>query len=230
VKALRIIVPVLFLSVRAFCSEPEIELSGVLSADGRTKLAFTDHSAGTTRWVEVGGSFAGYTVTGYDAKEETARLTKNETQLRLHLVSAKFQTSPAELSPEIRQAIMENLRQIVAAANRCYLENARTSARLTDLVGPEKYLKELKVADGENYGSLLLLVSARTFSVTTTDGVVVTYEPGDPAPILRECIIRPGDTLFKIARDSGLTVAQLIELNPGVNPPQIKVGQKLRLK
>jgi len=230
VKACYTVLPILLLSVRALCSEPGIELSGVLSSNGRIQLAFTEQSTGTTHWVEIGGNFDGYIVTDYDPKTEIARLTKDGTPLQLHLVAPKLHPSPAGLTPEIRRAILDNLRQIAAAANQYYLENGRTSTRLGDLVGPEKTIKELKVADGEDYGSVTLFVSARTFSVATADGGIVTYEPAESPPILQECIVRAGDTLSKIARDSGITVAQLVELNPGVNFPQIKVGQKLRLK
>src|SRR5207237_6137668 len=121
-KTLRAFIIVSLLAVRALSGEIEIEFSGVMAADGRTKFAFTDKSAGTARWIEVGGSIAGFTLTAYDSKEEVATLTKDGAQLRLHLVSAKVHSS-TEISEENRQAILANLQKIVAAAYRYNREN-----------------------------------------------------------------------------------------------------------
>ena len=41
--------------------------------------------------------------------------------------------------------------------------------------------------------------------------------------------VKSGDTLTKIARQSGVTVKQLEAVNPGVDPNHIKVGQKLTI-
>jgi len=41
--------------------------------------------------------------------------------------------------------------------------------------------------------------------------------------------VAPGDTLFTIARATGNTVERLLELNPGVNPLNLQVGQPICL-
>ena len=41
---------------------------------------------------------------------------------------------------------------------------------------------------------------------------------------------KPGDTLARIARERDVTLAQLMELNPGLDPRRLRVGQVLRFK
>ncbi|MFZ7102197.1 MAG: LysM peptidoglycan-binding domain-containing protein [Peptococcaceae bacterium] len=37
--------------------------------------------------------------------------------------------------------------------------------------------------------------------------------------------IAPGDTLFKISQEANVTIAQLLAVNPGINPDNLQVGQ-----
>ena len=46
----------------------------------------------------------------------------------------------------------------------------------------------------------------------------------------RRHIVKPGDTLWKIARKHGLTIKQLMRLNRIRNPRRLRLGQKLRLR
>ncbi len=41
--------------------------------------------------------------------------------------------------------------------------------------------------------------------------------------------VAAGDTLYGIAREVGTTVQQLIELNPGINPNNLQIGQQVCL-
>ena len=59
-----------------FSAQPAIELQGVVVGAGPTKLSLINKADDTTRWVEVGQSFAGYKITAYDSATETATLTK----------------------------------------------------------------------------------------------------------------------------------------------------------
>jgi len=52
------------------------------------------------------------------------------------------------------KAILNNLRQLGAAADQYYLENGVATARLDQLVGPDKYVKSLTSVAGENYGEV----------------------------------------------------------------------------
>ncbi|MEG6589539.1 LysM peptidoglycan-binding domain-containing protein [Paenibacillus barengoltzii] len=40
-------------------------------------------------------------------------------------------------------------------------------------------------------------------------------------------IIQPGDTLYQIAQEYGVTIASILEANPGVDPNSLRVGQRL---
>jgi len=103
-------------------------------------------------------------------------LTKDGVPTRLRLRTAKVQTKT--LSPEqeqiIRKAVLNNLRMIAAASDQFYLENGTNQTTLAQLVGPTKYIKELRSVDGENYGTLVLRQGVN-LSVTTTSGVTVNY-------------------------------------------------------
>jgi LysM repeat protein len=44
-----------------------------------------------------------------------------------------------------------------------------------------------------------------------------------------EYVIKPGDTFAKIARERGVSLADLQAVNAGVNPSGLKVGQKIKL-
>jgi hypothetical protein len=61
-------VPAGFLALAAMlgAAEPEIEFAGIITAEGKTRIALTDKSKKTTTWVQPGEQFHGYTVTRYD--------------------------------------------------------------------------------------------------------------------------------------------------------------------
>ena len=42
--------------------------------------------------------------------------------------------------------------------------------------------------------------------------------------------IKGGDTLYSIARNNGTTVANILELNPGVKAEELEIGTKIRIK
>ncbi len=54
-------------------------------------------------------------------------------------------------------------------------------------------------------------------------------QPSTPAAVGGEYAIARGDTLAKIAKDHGISVASLTKANPGVDPRKLKVGQKLTI-
>jgi LysM repeat protein len=46
----------------------------------------------------------------------------------------------------------------------------------------------------------------------------------------RTYTVQSGDTFDSIARKTGTTVAKLEQLNPGIDPTSLRVGQKLRVE
>ena len=53
--------------------------------------------------------------------------------------------------------------------------------------------------------------------------------PTTGAPTRRTYRVRAGDTLASIAEQTGVTVEELQELNPGVDSNSLSIGQELRL-
>ena len=76
----------------------------------------------------------------------------------------------------IARAVLNNLRQISAAADQFYLEKGTRKTTLDQLVGPDKYLTRIRVVDGEDYGKLKLSLGSPLI-VTTKGGVSVRYGP-----------------------------------------------------
>ncbi len=74
------------------------------------------------------------------------------------------------------KAVLNNLRQLAAAADMYYLETGRTSARYDELVGPTRYIKALNSVVGENYRSLRF-VEKEELAITLPDGRTIRYLP-----------------------------------------------------
>lgn len=53
------------------------------------------------------------------------------------------------------KAVLNNLRQLAAAADQYYLEKGVTTATYEDLVGPTKYVRRLNPVDDEDYRTLV---------------------------------------------------------------------------
>ena len=180
---LRLWLPLFLFSASALFAAPaeDIEFSAVLVLPGKTSVRLALRSGGSAAWIPVGQSFEGYVISVYDAKGETVVLTEGGVTTRVHLNTAKIQEGKPPLDPAVvaqqKKAIMNNLRQIGAAADQYYLEHGTNHATIADLVGEGKYIRELKSVDGEDYGQLTLTQGNMSFSVTTAGGVTVAYQP-----------------------------------------------------
>lgn len=94
------------------------------------------------------------------------------------------------------------------------------------------------------YGAPLVFLAAVTVAVLLVrsgmDEAARRNEPsGDrarpaatkpAAKATRVYVVRPGDTLGVIAPRFGLTEAKLVELNPGIEPTALRIGQKIRVR
>lgn len=167
---------VLLGAVAALGAEIGIEFSGVLGSGKDLRVALTDQANGSTRWVPLGGRFAGYVVSSYDAKADVLVLAKDGRQIRLPLKQAKVGKGGVKPPPELERAIMNNLRQLAAAADQFYLENGKTSVTYDELVGPDKYVKTMTSHDGENYRAIQF-AQGNPLRVTTQSGHTISYEP-----------------------------------------------------
>jgi len=73
------------------------------------------------------------------------------------------------------KAVMNNLRQLAAAAQMHMLEEGVQTAAYSDIVGPEKFIPAMEPVAGESYEGLVVTADTTEISVTLSDGRTVTY-------------------------------------------------------
>lgn len=66
-------------------------------------------------------------------------------------------------------------------------------------------------------------VTAPATTAVTTGATTAT------TPASRFYVVREGDTLETIAEQEGTSVERLLELNPGVDPVALSIGQRIRV-
>lgn len=71
---------------------------------------------------------------------------------------------------------------------------------------------------------------SRTATSTVTSRKKKKQSHGQTRPHRRTYTIVSGDTLAGIAAKNGTTVARLMQLNPGIDPTALRVGQKIRVQ
>jgi LysM repeat protein len=172
---------------------PAIEFTGVLVADGKTRIALTDKASSTTQWLEPGSEFNGYVIDRFDPKDDAVFLKKGTEEFRLGLVAAKtpdvgrsVAAAPAgpagTATAAATSAVRANLRTLAAAARQYQLERGPGPVTYADLVGPGKSITELKPVAGENYSAITFAPSMSTVSVAMADGSTVAVDLGSNAP------------------------------------------------
>lgn len=65
----------------------------------------------------------------------------------------------------------------------------------------------------------------RTTASDSSDGAAATKRKNR-----RFYVVKPGDILTTVAEKTGLTVTELEELNPDIDPQALQVGERLRLR
>lgn len=80
------------------------------------------------------------------------------------------------------KAILNNVRQLSAAADQYYLETGKTTARYSDIVGPGKYVGSITRVMQEKYPETFS--QEKPIDVVKPDGTVLRYDP-DTATIRR---------------------------------------------
>jgi LysM repeat protein len=98
--------------------------------------------------------------------------------------------------------------------------------RIARVAAPLAFLAAVTVA--------VLLVRAGLDEASTgaapTVPTVTAPSPTTPAQPRRFYRIREGDTLAAIAPRFGLTEAELVALNPGIEPLALRIGQRIRVR
>ena len=74
---------------------------------------------------------------------------------------------------------------------------------------------------------------ATTTTATTNVETLTAREPTDTGETATTAgtfyRVQAGDTLESIAAGNGTTVEQLLELNPGIDPVALRIGQRIRV-
>ncbi|HEV8687915.1 MAG TPA: LysM domain-containing protein [Gaiellaceae bacterium] len=68
-----------------------------------------------------------------------------------------------------------------------------------------------------------------TTAVAVTTAPTTTAKKPKPKPAVF-ATVESGDTLDQIALDNNTTVERILELNPGLDPTGLQVGQKVRVR
>ena len=113
-------------------------------------------------------------------------------------------------------------------------------ARLARLAAPAAFLLAVTVAVLLVRGALEAEDTA-TAAATTTASTPAPPPPPPPPATTRGTqpastagqefyVIRAGDTLGTVANAYGTTVDELVELNPGIDPTALQVGQRIRVE
>jgi hypothetical protein len=100
------------------------------------------------------------------------------------LLSAGLIILPAILIPAFKKvrdtsrekAILNNLRQISAAADQYFLENGVAEVELAQLIGPEKYIRNIVSVAGEKYDGMKIQQGQEIY-VVTKEGKRIGYNP-----------------------------------------------------
>ena len=157
-------------------AEPGIEFTGYVRDEKGLTFALRNPANGNSKWVVIGQEFEEYKVSRLDEKTEILVVTKGGAEFSLPLARAAIKQVASEPPPELKKKVMNNLRQLAAAANQYFLENEVTKATYDNLVGPTKYVKEINPVDGEDYRGILF-EQGKKFQVQTNQGYVISYLP-----------------------------------------------------
>jgi LysM repeat protein len=72
--------------------------------------------------------------------------------------------------------------------------------------------------------------SARPATTTVTTTARKTHHHGHARQQTKTYTVQSGDTLGTIASKTGTTVARLEQLNPGIDPTALRIGQTIRVQ
>jgi len=167
----------LLLATAGFAETPnDIEFTGYVREENGLTLALKNSSSGYTKWVAIGQEFEDYKVLRLDEKTDILTVTRAGREYQLPMSRSKVKLADAEPPPEVKKRVMNNLRQLAAAADQFYLENGVSRASYDQLVGPTKYVKEINPVDGEDYRGIQF-EQGKPLQTRTSQGYVISYTP-----------------------------------------------------
>ncbi len=103
----------------------------------------------------------------------------------------------------------------------------------TRLAAPAAFLAGITVAvllvrAGLNEGETTTAAQTSVATTRAAATTAATQTATQPTPVFVE--VESGDTLDQIALDNDTTVERLLELNPGLDPTALQVGQRIRVR
>jgi LysM repeat protein len=122
--------------------------------------------------------------------------------------------------------------------------HAPRRAEIARYAAPAAFLLALTIAvllvraaigGGGGGGEGVTALTGRTATSTTTAATtratttVPASEAGPTGEEMRFYTIESGDTLETVAAKSGVSVDDLLRLNPGIDPHTLRIGQKVRI-
>jgi hypothetical protein len=122
---------------------------------------------------------------------------------------------------EVQQAALNNLRQIDAARKQHVFDKGQPAGSITDLVGRLSYIKTVRSVDGEDY-SKLSMNPADPLTVTTPDGIEVTFDPMGATTTRPEKppeVVHAEELTAKLQASITQAVSAYQAANPGKRPP-----------
>jgi len=113
---------------------------------------------------------------------DLAQLTETNAQLKSQIRPAVQPKNPTIglAKWEVERTIISSLRQIDAARKQYKLEHGQAPGSIDQLVGRRNYIKAVRTVGGEDY-SALPMEEGTPMTVTTPDGITVTYDPSGVA-------------------------------------------------
>jgi len=161
-------------------------------------------------------------------RTQLAQLTAVNSQLETQLATPPAASAVAPRGPtlglarwEVQQAALSNLRQIDAARKQFQLEKGQHADSINDLVGRGSYIKAVRTVNGEDYSNLSM-DPAQPLTVTTPDGITVTYDPtgvNTTHPDIPPEIVRVQELSSKVQPSILQAVNAYRAANNGGNPP-----------
>jgi LysM repeat protein len=104
---------------------------------------------------------------------------------------------------------------------------ARVAAPLAFLVLATLGVVAVRAALEEDNSATTTVTVTTTSETTTTQRPATTTTPNSRRGKFYR--VQEGDTLESIASDHGTTVEALLELNPGIDPVALNIGQRIRV-
>jgi LysM repeat protein len=106
---------------------------------------------------------------------------------------------------------------------------ARVAAPLAFLVLATLGVVAVRAALDEDSVTTTVTVTTTSETTTAKQPASTTTKQGNNSKNAKYYRVQSGDTLESIASDHGTTVEALLELNPGIDPVALNIGQRIRV-